>query len=170
MRRYEPKQMVASASSETWLTEIGMPFMRAPSPRAASYLSPSAGAVATATSVRPPNRRAMRLPKTPIPAAKLLVPSMGSSTHIGALRSPTIPSSSPRIAWSGNTSAMRLRSIVSISRSAAVTIVPSALSDTSGACWKYRREISSAMSARSRANSSSFRSTSLQRRCYQVPC
>ncbi len=131
----------------------------APRPRPAHQRVPSAGAEATPSSRRPSTSQAISVAQTGTPRAKLCVPSIGSTIHLGGgaleLDTPMLsPSSSPRMECSGNRSRMRARINASASVSATVTSVPSALRRAVSAPRKCRIVTASAASASSRANAS----------------
>ena len=79
-----------SVSRETW---IGLPFRNAPPPRVAVNISSSAGAYTAPASISPLYMYAMEIVYSGMARMKLVVPSMGSITHMPSRLSVTPPSS-----------------------------------------------------------------------------
>src|SRR5258708_22865576 len=113
---------MASTRTAAADTRSGRPFSRAPPPRSAVNSSRRLGSYTAATSATPSISIATVEQKIGRPCAKFVVPSMGSNTQHGpAGASAAPPSSSARMAWSGNRSAMSARNIRSIATSTSVT-------------------------------------------------
>ena len=83
--------------------------------------------------------KATSVPNIGLPAMKALVPSIGSMTHWCEAPGRLAPCSSPMMPWSGNWRSISARTAVSVSRSAMVTGLESALSSTPIGVRKYLR-------------------------------
>ena len=128
MRFASLRKMRASPGLALLRQAMGLPFIVAPPPSEPPKTSPRAGMRMMPATGAPSCSTPRSMPKIGTPQMKERVPSIGSTIQVNSASAWLLPNSSPKMPWSGKRFSIAARIAFSVSRSAMVTGLSSALS------------------------------------------